>query len=232
MTALLRVEGLAKRYGASTVFENVHFTVAAGEFVAIVGDSGVGKSTLLNCLAGLDTWDAGRVLHAGTDLAVQGETQRALWRRAHVGFVFQAFHVLPHLDVAQNVGLPLMLLGRGDAARVRQMLQAVGLADLGERLPQQLSGGQLQRVAIARALVHRPALLLADEPTGNLDRSTAQAVFTRMLDMARRRGTAFVMVTHDETLAAQCQRVLRLDGGRLVDVSGAVQRPAVVGPDA
>ena len=210
MTALLRVEGLAKRYGASTVFENVHFTVAAGEFVAIVGDSGVGKSTLLNCLAGLDTWDAGRVLHAGTDLAVQGETQRALWRRAHVGFVFQAFHVLPHLDVAQNVGLPLMLLGRADAARVRQMLQAVGLADLGERLPQQLSGGQLQRVAIARALVHRPALLLADEPTGNLDPTTAAQVLDLLVAQTRQQGAGLVLVTHSDAAAARADRVLRL----------------------
>ena len=210
MTALLRVEGLAKRYGASAVFENVHFTVAAGEFVAIVGDSGVGKSTLLNCLAGLDTWDAGRVLHAGTDLAVQGETQRALWRRAHVGFVFQAFHVLPHLDVAQNVGLPLMLLGRADATRVRQMLQAVGLADLGERLPQQLSGGQLQRVAIARALVHRPALLLADEPTGNLDPTTAAQVLDLLVAQTRQQGAGLVLVTHSDAAAARADRVLRL----------------------
>lgn len=210
MTALLRVEGLAKRYGASTVFENVHFTVAAGEFVAIVGDSGVGKSTLLNCLAGLDTWDAGRVLHAGTDLAVQGETQRALWRRAHVGFVFQAFHLLPHLDVAQNVGLPLMLLGRADTARARQMLQAVGLADLGERLPQQLSGGQLQRVAIARALVHRPALLLADEPTGNLDPTTAAQVLDLLVAQTRQQGAGLVLVTHSDAAAARADRVLRL----------------------
>ena len=216
MTALLRVEGLAKRYGASTVFKNVHFTVAAGEFVAIVGDSGVGKSTLLNCLAGLDTWDAGRVLHAGTDLAVQGETQRALWRRAHVGFVFQAFHVLPHLDVAQNVGLPLMLLGRADTARARQMLQAVGLADLGERLPQQLSGGQLQRVAIARALVHRPALLLADEPTGNLDPTTAARVMDLLLAQTREHGASLVLVTHSDAAAARADRVLRLTAGGMV----------------
>ncbi|RYF59410.1 MAG: ABC transporter ATP-binding protein, partial [Comamonadaceae bacterium] len=165
----LSVEQLGKHYGDTTVFAQVSFTVAPGEFVAIVGDSGVGKSTLLNCLAGLDTWDTGRITHGSTDLGLLDDTQRALWRRANVGFVFQAFHVLPHLDVAQNVALPLMLLGRPDPARIEHMLDAVGLADLGRRLPQQLSGGQLQRVAIARALVHRPALLLADEPTGNLD---------------------------------------------------------------
>jgi len=161
---LLRVENLGKHYGSTPVFANVQFAVAPGEFVAIVGDSGVGKSTLLNCLAGLDTWDTGSITQGTTDLGQLDDTARALWRRAHVGFVFQAFHVLPHLDVAQNVALPLMLLGQTDAARVQHMLAAVGLEGLGARLPQQLSGGQLQRVAIARALVHRPALLLADEP--------------------------------------------------------------------
>ena len=172
----LRVQSLGKHYGATPVFSNVQFVVEPGEFVAIVGDSGVGKSTLLNCLAGLDTWDTGHITHGHTDLGALDDTQRALWRRAQVGFVFQAFHVLPHLDVAQNIALPLMLLGQNEPARVQQMLAAVGLTDLGARLPQQLSGGQLQRVAIARALVHRPALLLADEPTGNLDPTTAALV--------------------------------------------------------
>lgn len=210
MNSVLHVEALAKHYGGTPVFANVQFTVQPGEFVAIVGDSGVGKSTLLNCLAGLDHWDAGRIVHGDTDLAPLDETQRALWRRAHVGFVFQAFHVLPHLSVAQNVALPLMLLGRTEPDRVQHMLAAVGLADLGERLSQQLSGGQLQRVAIARALVHRPALLLADEPTGNLDPGTAARVMDLLLAQTREHGASLVLVTHSDAAAARADRVLRL----------------------
>ncbi len=208
--AVLQVTGLAKRYGEAVIFSNVSFAVQPGEFVAIVGDSGVGKSTVLNCLAGLDDWDSGRILHGGTDLATLDDTERALWRRAHVGFVFQAFHVLPHLDVAQNVALPLMLLGQSDPERVQQMLAAVGLEGLGARLPQQLSGGQLQRVAIARALVHRPALLLADEPTGNLDPGTAQRTLDLLLAQTREHGAALVLVTHSDAAAARADRVLRL----------------------
>jgi len=209
----LTVRDLAKHYAQAAVFANVSLDVAAGEFVAIVGESGVGKSTLLNCMAGLDSWDAGRIVHDGTDLARLDAGARALWRRAHVGFVFQAFHVLPHLDVAQNIALPLMLQGRPRKvwdARVAQMLDAVGLAGLGTRLPQQLSGGQLQRVAIARALVHRPALLLADEPTGNLDPGTAARIMDVLLAQTREHGAALVLVTHSEAAAARADRVLHL----------------------
>ena len=215
---LLRVQNLGKHYGSTPVFANVQFAVAPGEFVAIVGDSGVGKSTLLNCLAGLDTWDTGSITHGTTDLGQLDDTARALWRRAQVGFVFQAFHVLPHLDVAQNVALPLMLLGQSDAARVQHMLAAVGLEGLGARLPQQLSGGQLQRVAIARALVHRPALLLADEPTGNLDPTTAARVMDLLLAQTREHGASLVLVTHSDAAAARADRVLRLSA---TGISGA-----------
>ena len=204
------INRLAKDYGNSVVFSNVSLEVAPGEFVAIVGESGVGKSTLLNCMAGLDSWDEGSVALNGVDLGSLGDDQRALLRRQHVGFVFQAFHVLPHLDVAQNVALPLLLLGQHDDSRVEAMLQAVGLGGLGSRLPQQLSGGQLQRVAIARALVHRPGLLLADEPTGNLDPTTAAKVMNALVAQTREHGASLVLVTHSAAAAARADRVLYL----------------------
>ena len=206
----LIVTGLSKRYGEVPVFEQVCLTVAPGEFVAIVGESGVGKSTLLNCMAGLDTWDSGTVVLDGVDMGCLSDDAKALLRRKKVGFVFQAFHVLPHLDVAQNVALPLMLLGQSDDARVQAMLDAVGLGGLGARLPQQLSGGQLQRVAIARALVHRPRLLLADEPTGNLDPSTSSRVMDALISQTREQGAALVLVSHSSSAAAKADRVLRL----------------------
>ena len=206
----LHIKNLSKRYGQSTVFSQVTLQVAPGEFVAIVGESGVGKSTLLNCMAGLDSWDEGSVALNGIDLGGRTGDQLALLRRQHVGFVFQAFHVLPHLDVAQNVGLPLLLLGQPDDAHVQTLLEAVGLAGLGARLPQQLSGGQLQRVAIARALVHKPSLLLADEPTGNLDPTTAAKVMDALIAQTRQHGASLVLVTHSEAAAARADRVLHL----------------------
>jgi len=206
----LRISNLSKRYGAVPVFANVTLDVAPGEFVAIVGESGVGKSTLLNCMAGLDHWDEGSVHLEGTDLGALNEDARALLRREKVGFVFQAFHVLPHLDVAQNVALPLLLLNAPDDARVQSMLEIVGLGDLGSRLPQQLSGGQLQRVAIARALIHKPRLLLADEPTGNLDPGTAAQVMQALVAQCRAHQAALVLVTHSVAATEQADRVLHL----------------------
>ena len=210
----LVVDQLGKSYGDVAVFQNVSLEVAEGEFVAIVGESGVGKSTLLNCMAGLDNWDAGRVTLDGVDVGSMNDDQRALMRRRQIGFVFQAFHVLPHLDVAQNVALPLMLQQHGDQRadhqRVLEMLHAVGLQGLGARLPQQLSGGQLQRVAIARALVHRPTLLLADEPTGNLDPTTATRVMDALIGQTRSQGASLVLVTHSTAAAQRADRVLHL----------------------
>lgn len=213
---MLSVRQLAKRYGEATVFEQVSLEVEAGEFVAIMGESGVGKSTLLNCMAGLDHWQQGDVRVDGQSLAGLGDDARALLRREKLGFVFQAFHVLPHLDVAQNVGLPLLLLRRPDPGRVGRMLEAVGLQGLGSRLPQELSGGQLQRVAIARALVHAPRLLLADEPTGNLDPATAQRVMDVLRAQARDAGAAVVLVTHSAGAAAHADRVLHLRSDGIV----------------
>jgi putative ABC transport system ATP-binding protein len=207
---LLEVQGLAKRYGDAPVFAGVELQVARGEFVAILGESGVGKSTLLNCIAGLDSVDAGAVRIEGTEVTALDATQQALFRRLHLGFVFQAFHVLPHLSVAHNVGLPLLLQRRPEAARVESLLASVGLQGLGPRLPETLSGGQLQRVAIARALVHRPRLILADEPTGNLDPATAEKVMDLLAAQVREHDAACVLVTHSRMAAARADRVLTL----------------------
>jgi putative ABC transport system ATP-binding protein len=209
----LAIDNLSKLYGDVAVFANVSLRVQAGEFVAIVGESGVGKSTLLNCMAGLDNWNTGSVQVGDANLGSMNAEQLAVWRRQAVGFVFQAFHVLPHLDVAQNVGLPLMLLSTPKALvheRVAQMLSAVGLDGLGARLPQQLSGGQLQRVAIARAMVHRPPLVLADEPTGNLDPTTAARTMDALVAQTRQHGASLVLVTHSVAAAARADRVLHL----------------------
>ncbi len=215
----LQLSHLSKHYGASPVFTDVSLTVAPGEFVAIMGESGVGKSTLLNCMAGLDHWDSGSVHLDGVDIGALDGDARARLRREKIGFVFQAFHVLPHLDVVQNVALPLLLLGTPDAARVQAMLESVGLGALGTRLPQQLSGGQLQRVAIARALIHHPSLILADEPTGNLDPTTATVVMDALVAQTRLHGASLVLVTHSAAATERADRVLRLTARGMVDAN-------------
>ena len=207
---MLQLLSLQKCYGDLPVFTDVSLSLARGEFVALLGESGVGKSTLLNCIAGLDEADSGHVLIQGQDLQGLDDTARARLRREQLGFVFQAFHVLPHLTVAENVSLPLRLQNRLNPQRVDQVLLDVGLGGLGQRLPAQLSGGQLQRVAIARAVVHAPGLILADEPTGNLDPATADKVLRVLREQVRGAGSACLLVTHSQAAAAAADRVLRL----------------------
>ena len=213
---MLRAEALAKTFAGQPLFEAVDLDVAPGEVVAVLGESGMGKSTLLNALAGLEPLDAGHVWVDGVEVSALSEAACAHWRRAALGFVFQAFHVLPHLSVAQNVALPLLLLGQSDPVRVADTLAQVGLGGLGDRAPRTLSGGQLQRVAIARALLHRPRLLLADEPTGNLDPVTGELVIALLLSQARATGAAVVLVTHSLAAAARADRALRLTPTGLV----------------
>ncbi|MCX7033717.1 MAG: ABC transporter ATP-binding protein [Arenimonas sp.] len=217
----LRAEGLGKRVplpsGQLTILDGVGFTITKGEAVAIVGASGSGKSTLLSLLAGLDVPSEGSVTLDGAPLSALDEDGRAKVRGAKVGFVFQSFQLLPSLTALENVMLPLELRGDADAeGPARDILAQVGLADRLGHYPRQLSGGEQQRVALARAFVTRPAVLFADEPTGNLDTITGQAIVDLLFELNRVAGTTLVLVTHDERLAARCGRVLRLDSGRLV----------------
>jgi len=215
---MLVVENLSKRYGTRSILDGVALSVVAGEYIAIVGESGAGKSTLLNLVAGLETPDAGTIKIDGADIAALDDNARTRLRRTRIGFVFQAFHILPQLTLVQNVEVPLVLAGidaQERAARAQAMLDAVGLGSRGASAPAELSGGELQRVALARALVHRPALVLADEPTGNLDPETANKTLALIADEIRARGAAGILVTLSSAAAAKCDRVLRLDGGRL-----------------
>jgi putative ABC transport system ATP-binding protein len=206
---MLELVDLCKSYGGRPVLSGLSYRFEPGEFVAIMGESGVGKSTLLNIVAGLDAPDSGQVLVDGTPMSALDDDAATKLRRARMGFIFQAFHVLPHLTLLQNVALPL-LLNREPPARASAMLAAVGLGGRDDDFPRQLSGGELQRVAIARALVHRPALLLADEPTGNLDPETADAILHLLRAETRASGAGTIMVTHSHAAAAMADRVLVL----------------------
>ena len=211
---MLEIDSLSRSFNGRRVLAEVSLRLAPGEYVAIVGESGVGKSTLLNLIAGLDRPDAGRVLLDGCDYAALDEDGLTRLRRDRLGFVFQAFHVLPHLTVLQNVALPLWLQGVDNAAAeapARQLLEAVGLGERAGSWPRELSGGEMQRVAIARALVHGPRLVLADEPTGNLDPANGARVLALLGERVCGAGAIGSLVTHSTEAAATAGRVLRLD---------------------
>ena len=206
---MLELRDLTKTYGGRTVLASLSHRFESGQFIAIMGESGVGKSTLLNLIAGLDAPDSGEVLVDGQPMAALDDDAATRLRRTRMGFIFQAFHVLPHLTLRQNVALPL-LLNRDSSVRADDMLAAVGLGGRGGDFPRQLSGGELQRVAIARALVHRPALLLADEPTGNLDPETAEGILRLLRSEIKATGAGTIMVTHSHAAAEMADQVLLL----------------------
>ena len=214
----LECRQLSKSFGGRAVLSAIDLQLKAGEYIAIMGESGVGKSTLLNIIAGLDAPDSGELWIDGVSLRELDDRQSTLLRREKLGFIFQAFHLLPHLTVAQNISLPL-LLNQMPTERAESLLAAVGLAGRGQDFPRQLSGGEMQRVAIARALVHRPRLLLADEPTGNLDPDTANDILQLLRREISSSGASAIIVTHSPAAAASADRVLLLgrDGLRQIE---------------
>ncbi len=219
---MLSVKGLSKGYHSGshyhTLFSGLDLHLGQGEVVALLGQSGSGKTTLLNLLSGIDTPDKGHVLLDGVDIHARGEPQRTLQRRHNLGFVFQFFNLIPTLTVGENVALPMELIGsEADVIqqRVCSLLQQVGLQNMQDRYPDTLSGGEQQRTAVARALSHRPKILLADEPTGNLDEETGQIVISLLTELARDQGTTMLIVTHSHTVAQAADRILRLYQGEL-----------------
>ena len=212
---MLTLSRVSKRFGPRVILNDISVAVAAGEYVAIVGESGIGKSTLLNAIAGLEPVDSGNIVFDKKEITAMDDDALAVLRREHFGFVFQAFHVLPHLTVEQNVALPLVLRQVRDPEKTRSVLASVGLAGREASLPRELSGGELQRVAIARALVGRPRLVLADEPTGNLDPDNAARILELFRAETKRAGAAAILATHSEAAAAACDRRYRLSSAGL-----------------
>jgi putative ABC transport system ATP-binding protein len=207
---VLRLDTVTKRFGRRSVLNAVSLEVRAGEYVALVGESGIGKSTLLNVVAGLEPIDSGAIWFEGAEVNRMSDDAQTILRREKLGFVFQAFHILPHLTVAQNVGLPLLLRKRPSPERAKAALASVGLAGREDSMPRELSGGELQRVAIARALIGEPKLVLADEPTGNLDPENARQVLSLLRSQVKDRNAAAILATHSEAAAAECDRRYRL----------------------
>ncbi len=222
---MLELRNITKGYtGGRKVLADLNYTLNAGEYVAVMGESGVGKSTLLNLIAGLDTPDSGEIMINGVAISSLDDDAATKLRREQFGFIFQAFHVLPHLTLAQNIALPLLLNGSEATERVAQMLEQVGLQGRGDDFPRQLSGGELQRVAIARALIHRPKLVLADEPTGNLDPDTAHEILQLIRHEIKANGAMGILVTHSHAAAATADRLLQLTKAGLQPVERGHQR--------
>ena len=222
---ILKVDRLCKTYGkGSALVEAVKiasFSLVKGEFAAVVGESGSGKSTLLNCIGGLDMPDSGNIYLDGENLFQMKENERTIFRRRNIGFVFQSFHLIRELDVENNIIFPLLLDNKkADQAEVEEILEILGLQERRHALPGQLSGGQQQRVAIGRALITKPMLILADEPTGNLDRKNSRDVMDLLLQASRRYGQTILMITHNTALAACADRVLEVSDGVLRDLGG------------